>query len=120
MKTLASWSSGKDSAWIVHVLRARGDVQIGALLTCIDPRVLDRRFVGRDFDAALLAELPPAVDTCGEHGEFHTFAHRGPMFDRTLEVDLGTVVERDGLVFADLDLLRAEVAADDVVTERAP
>ena len=32
MKTLVSWSSGKDSAWIVDVLRARGDVEIGALL----------------------------------------------------------------------------------------
>jgi uncharacterized protein (TIGR00290 family) len=35
-KTLVSWSSGKDSAWTVHVLRKRGDVQIGALLTTIN------------------------------------------------------------------------------------
>jgi len=36
MKTLVSWSSGKDSAWMVHRLRARGDVEIGALLTTIN------------------------------------------------------------------------------------
>ena len=36
MKTLVSWSSGKDSAWMVHVLRQRGDVEIGALLTTIN------------------------------------------------------------------------------------
>ena len=33
---LISWSSGKDSAWMLHVLRQRGDVQIGALLTTIN------------------------------------------------------------------------------------
>jgi diphthamide synthase (EF-2-diphthine--ammonia ligase) len=36
MKTLVSWSSGKDSAWMVHTLRQRGDVEIGALLTTIN------------------------------------------------------------------------------------
>jgi uncharacterized protein (TIGR00290 family) len=36
MKTLVSWSSGKDSAWMVHVLRQRGDVEIGALLTTVN------------------------------------------------------------------------------------
>jgi len=36
MKTLISWSSGKDSAWMVHVLRQRGDVEIGALLTTVN------------------------------------------------------------------------------------
>src|SRR2546430_8835410 len=36
MKTLVSWSSGKDSAWLVHVIRQRGDVEIGALLTTIN------------------------------------------------------------------------------------
>ena len=31
-----------------------------AHLTCVDPRKLDRSFAGRAFDAALLADLPPA------------------------------------------------------------
>src|SRR4029077_6613106 len=35
-KCLVSWSSGKDSAWMVHVLRQRSDVEIGALLTTIN------------------------------------------------------------------------------------
>jgi diphthamide synthase (EF-2-diphthine--ammonia ligase) len=35
-KCLVSWSSGKDSAWMVHVLRQRSDVQLGALLTTIN------------------------------------------------------------------------------------
>src|SRR3954469_20452490 len=36
MKALVSWSSGKDSAWMVHTLRQRGEVEIGALLTTIN------------------------------------------------------------------------------------
>ena len=222
MKALISWSSGKDSAWMVHVLRQRGDVEIGALLTtvnadaqrvamhavrvellerqaaalglplwqvpipspcpndvyeramaaavaravadgfthiafadlfladirryreerldgsgltpifplfgdpsatpalaramiagglraritCVDPRQLDRSFAGRDFDARLLAELPPSVDPCGERGEFHSFAYDGPMFDRPIAIETGVTVERDGFVFTDLQLVK--------------
>jgi uncharacterized protein (TIGR00290 family) len=73
-----------------------------ARLTCVDPKALEARFAGRDFDAALLAELPASVDPCGERGEFHTFAYAGPMFRAPVPVVSGEVVERDGFVFADL------------------
>jgi len=218
MKTIVSWSSGKDGAWMVHVLRQRGDVEIGALLTtvnadaqrvamhavrvelletqaralgiplrqvpipspcpnevyeramatavaravadgfthvafadlfledirryreerlagsgltpifplfgdpsatpalaremiagglraritCVDPRQLDRSFAGRDFDARLLADLPDAIDPCGERGEFHSFAYAGPMFAHPIAVETGVTIERDGFVFTDL------------------
>lgn len=75
---------------------------LSACLTCVDPRKLDRKFAGRLFDAALLDELPTAVDPCGENGEFHTFAFAGPMFRRPLQIKTGEVVEREGFVFADL------------------
>jgi uncharacterized protein (TIGR00290 family) len=219
MKTLVSWSSGKDSAWMMHVLRGNPDVQLGALLTtinepaqrvamhavrvdlleaqaaaldlplwkvpipspcpneayeaamaravgravaegfthiafadlfledirryredrlagtgltpvfplfgadtaalardmiagglraritCLDPRVLDRGFAGREFEAALLADLPASIDPCGERGEFHTFAYQGPMFRRPIPISTGITVERDGFVFTDLQLV---------------
>jgi uncharacterized protein (TIGR00290 family) len=35
-KVLLSWSSGKDSAWTLHVLRQRGDVEVAGLLTTIN------------------------------------------------------------------------------------
>jgi len=218
MKTLVSWSSGKDSAWMVHVLRQRGEVQIGGLLTtvnesaqrvamhavrvdvlqaqadalglplrripipspcpnevyeramgeavaravaegfthvafgdlfledvrryreerlagtgleplfplfgadttalaremiagglraritCVNPKVLDRAFAGREFDSALLAELPAAIDPCGERGEFHTCAYAGPMFSRPVQIETGITVELDGFVFTDLTI----------------
>jgi uncharacterized protein (TIGR00290 family) len=220
MKTLVSWSSGKDSAWMVHTLRQRGDVEIGALLTtineaaqrvamhavrvdvvqaqaaalglplwlvpipspcpneiyeaamrravaravgegfthaafgdlfledirkyreerlagsgltplfplfgtaadtpalarrmiaaglraritCLNPKVMDRSFAGREFDTALLDELPPSIDPCAERGEFHTCAYAGPMFNHPVAVDTGITVERDGYVFTDLTI----------------
>ena len=218
MKTLVSWSSGKDSAWTVHVLRQRGDVEIAGLLTtineaaqrvamhavrvdvlqaqadalglplwqipipspcpndvyervmaaavqravaegftqiafgdlfledirryreehlagtgltplfplfgadtpalaremiaagvraritCLNPKILDRSFAGREFDAALLADLPPGVDPCAERGEFHTCAYDGPMFSRPVPIETGVTVERDGFVFTDLTI----------------
>lgn len=73
-----------------------------ATLTCIDPKQLDRSFAGRTFDQALLAELPASVDPCGENGEFHSFAHTGPMFSHPIAVRVGEVVDRDDFVFADL------------------
>jgi len=218
MKTVVSWSSGKDSAWLIHELRRRGDVEVAALLTtinrdaqrvamhavrvdlvqaqadalglplwtvpipspcpneiyeramaatvaravgegfthiafadlfladirryreeklagsglvpifplfgdpgatpalaramiagglraritCVDPRQLDRSFAGREFDAQLLADLPPSVDPCGERGEFHSFAYDGPMFARAIAIDTGVTIERDGFVFTDV------------------
>jgi diphthamide synthase (EF-2-diphthine--ammonia ligase) len=73
-----------------------------ARLTCVDPKQLDARFAGREFDSALISELPNGVDPCGEHGEFHTFSYDGPMFNRPVPVRNGEVVTRDGFVFADL------------------
>ena len=73
-----------------------------AHLTCVDPQQLDPSFVGRAFDESLLADLPPGVDPCGERGEFHTFAHAGPMFRSPLPLTPGPTVNRDGFCFADL------------------
>lgn len=73
-----------------------------AKLTCIDPKVLDAAYAGREFDQQLLAEFPAGVDACGERGEFHSFAYAGPMFHSEIKVALGEVVTRDGFVFADL------------------
>jgi uncharacterized protein (TIGR00290 family) len=75
-----------------------------AIVTCIDPKQLDRAFVGRRYDQAFLDDLPEAVDPCGENGEFHTFVYAGPMFKAELAVEVGEVVERDGFVFADVQL----------------
>ena len=52
----------------------------------VNPKVLDAKFAGRDFDALLLDELPGSVDPCGERGEFHSFAYAGPMFSKPIAI----------------------------------
>jgi uncharacterized protein (TIGR00290 family) len=85
-------------------LLAREMVSAGlrARITCVDPKQIPASFVGREFDDALLADLPPGADPCGERGEFHTFAYAGPMFRHSVPIQTGEIVTRDGFVFADL------------------
>lgn len=83
-----------------------------ARITCVDKKQLDARFSGREFDAALLADLPPHIDPCGENGEFHTFAYGGPMFARPIPVAAGELRDADGFMFADLLPAGAEAARE--------
>lgn len=73
-----------------------------AHIVCLDPRRIDRKFAGRQFDRDLLRELPPGIDPCGENGEFHTVVSAGPMFKSAIPVTIGETVERDGFIFTDV------------------
>jgi len=66
---------------VAQAILARG---IRARLVCVDTRWLDASFCGRDYDAALLAQLPSGVCPCGEGGEFHTFVFDAPGFNHAL------------------------------------
>ncbi len=90
---------GKDTGELAHEFVNAG---FEAMLVCVDPAQLDPSFVGRPFDQALLADLPPGVDLCGENGEFHTFVYAAPIFKYPIAVTRGETVERDGFVFCDL------------------
>jgi uncharacterized protein (TIGR00290 family) len=90
--------------WRIPTDRLAREMIAGGLrarLTCIDP-ILPREFAGREFDLALLDDLPQGVDPCGENGEFHSFAYDGPMFRAPIAIKSGEIVERDGFIFADL------------------
>ena len=82
--------------------KAMVDGGLRARITCVDPKQLDPRFAGREWDHALLAELPGGVDPCFENGEAHTFCYAAPCFSAPIAIEGGEVVERDGFVFADL------------------
>ena len=73
-----------------------------SVAVCVDSRVLDPSFAGRELDASFFADLPPSVDPCGENGEFHTFVFDGPIFSRSIDFALGEVVQRDSFIFRDL------------------
>jgi uncharacterized protein (TIGR00290 family) len=90
---------GKDTAELV-----RSFIMLGfqAVVTCVDSKVLDKRFVGRMLDKDFLAELPPNVDPGGENGEFHSFVFDGPIFKQRINYTLGESVLRDSFYFCDL------------------
>jgi uncharacterized protein (TIGR00290 family) len=92
---------GMNTAALAESFVARG---CQARLVCVDTTQLDARFAGRAYDTRLLAELPAAVDPCGENGEFHTFFTFGPGFSTPVACDVGEVVMRGGR-FAFCDLL---------------
>ena len=73
-----------------------------AILVCVDPGQIDPSFCGREFDDALLRDLPASADPCGERGEFHTFVYDGPIFRHPVPVRRGELVQRDGFWFCDL------------------
>jgi len=85
-----------------ELIRYFQEQQFRAIAACIDLRVLDPSFAGRELDASFFRDLPPNVDPCGENGEFHTFVFDGPIFRSPISVRTGDVVNRDGFVFCDL------------------
>jgi len=78
------------------------DLGFKAIVTCVDAKALDKRFVGRLFDQRFLAELPDSADPNGENGEFHTFVFEGPIFREKIAYKTGEVVNRDSFYFCDL------------------
>jgi uncharacterized protein (TIGR00290 family) len=94
---------GAKTAQLARAMIAGG---LRATLCCVDTTQLDGGFSGREFDAALLADLPAAVDPCGERGEFHTCVHAGPMFAQPIALQAGERVLRDGrFQYTDLQLV---------------
>jgi uncharacterized protein (TIGR00290 family) len=96
-----------EPTWTSRLAREMIAAGVKARITCLNPKRLDARFAGREFDAVLLDELPASVDPCAERGEFHTCAYDGPMFAGPIPVETGITVERDGFVFTDLCLIPA-------------
>jgi uncharacterized protein (TIGR00290 family) len=93
--------------WGIPTDRLACDMLNGGLrarVACVDTRVLDASFVGREFDRSLLDELPSGIDPCGENGEFHTCVYAGPMFHNPLTLEPGEVVTREPFVWRDLQL----------------
>jgi len=91
---------GRPTAALAREFIERG---FEARLVCVDTTQLEAAFAGRAFDAALLDEMPPSVDPCGERGEFHTFVSAGPGFAEQVEYEVGEIVLRDGrFAFCDL------------------
>ena len=73
-----------------------------AVITCVNAELLDESYAGRFIDSDFVTSLPPAVDPCGENGEFHTFVFDGPLFSDPVPFRLGETVLRESFWFRDL------------------
>jgi uncharacterized protein (TIGR00290 family) len=73
-----------------------------AYISCVDLSKLPAEFAGRQWSRDLLEELPKGIDPCGENGEMHTVVVDGPMFDESINVKIGEMVQRDGFAYADI------------------
>jgi uncharacterized protein (TIGR00290 family) len=80
-------------------------------ICCVNEQYLDERALGRDVDEAFVESLPPGVDPCGEHGEFHSFAYAGPIFKEPIAIATGECVQRDGFRFCELLSAESEATA---------
>jgi uncharacterized protein (TIGR00290 family) len=105
----------RDTTQLAHEVIRSG---FKAYLSCVEGKV-GPGFVGRQYDEALLRDLPPGTDPCGEYGEFHSFVYDGPVFKRPVAVRVGEIVTHDGRHYADL-LPEAETAASAPLAELIP
>jgi uncharacterized protein (TIGR00290 family) len=82
-----------------------------ATIVCVDEDRLGPEWAGRELDREAAAALPPAVDPCGENGEYHTFVHDAPVFSRPVRIAVGERVHRPPFWFADILPAAANAAA---------
>jgi uncharacterized protein (TIGR00290 family) len=81
-------------------------VQTGgrAVITCVDLSRLDSSWLGRIIDERFLADIAATqADPCGENGEYHSFAFRGPAFTHPVGWIAGETRSESG--FSQLDVL---------------
>jgi uncharacterized protein (TIGR00290 family) len=95
----------RDTRELIRTFRAS---RFRAIAVCVDSTVLDPSFAGRELDDSFFCDLPPHADPCGENGEFHTFVFEGPIFKSPIPVRAGEIVNRDGFIFCDLQLMMEE------------
>jgi len=83
----------EDTAALARRFAADGN---RALVCRVDTAQLDAGFCGREFDPALLAQLPASCDPCGERGEFHTCLHAGPLLGGSIALARDAGARCDG------------------------
>ena len=79
----------KDTSTIMKEFLSLG---FKAITVCVNAKLLDESFVGREVNEQFLNDLPDTVDPCGENGEFHTFVYDGPIFNSPILFKIGEKV----------------------------
>lgn len=65
----------------------------GTVIACTMEHL--EHLAGQEITPELIASLPGGVDVCGENGEFHSFAFKGPIFKKEIKYKLGEKVFKE-------------------------
>lgn len=69
------------------------DLGFGTVIACTQERL--ECIVGKEITPELIMALPDDVDVCGENGEFHTFAFKGPIFSKEIKYKTGEKIFKE-------------------------
>ncbi|GAC1599445.1 MAG: diphthine--ammonia ligase [Chitinophagaceae bacterium] len=75
-----------NTQWMVKDFIKKG---FKTIVCCINDGYLDEYWCGRTIDERFVNELPPAVDACGENGEFHSYCFEAPVFKKKINMITG-------------------------------
>jgi uncharacterized protein (TIGR00290 family) len=64
------------------------------LICAANAKYFSERAMGKTIGDDFASSLLPAVDPCGENGEFHTFVYDGPVFKNPVAFQMGEVVQK--------------------------
>lgn len=91
-----------DSEEIIGELLASG---FEAAIVGVRSDLLGDEWLGRRIDRSFVSELKalnPAIDPCGENGEFHSIVLDGPIFKKRLRIEEAEAVSRGMLRFLEI------------------
>lgn len=80
----------RDSHELINEFFALG---FGTVIACTQERL--ERIAGKEITPELILSLPNDVDVCGENGEFHTFAFKGPIFSKEIKYKTGEKIFKE-------------------------
>jgi len=69
------------------------DLGFGTVIACTQESL--RNIAGQEITHELIVSLPTDVDVCGENGEFHTFAFKGPIFSKEIKYKTGEIIFKE-------------------------
>ncbi|MHB8207541.1 Dph6-related ATP pyrophosphatase [Mucilaginibacter sp.] len=65
----------------------------GTVIACTQEELGE--LAGQEIRKQLIMDLPANVDVCGENGEFHTYAFKGPIFKEVIKYKTGEKVFKE-------------------------
>ncbi len=69
------------------------ELGFGTVIACTQERL--ERIAGKEITIELIKSLPDDIDVCGENGEFHTFAFKGPIFKNEIKYKTGEKIFKE-------------------------